>query len=303
MRNFLGGLQPPHGGESTLREFSEGSGREAIRERFAQERRHRGNPHRGRGPQQQLSRGADGDALALLPLGRGNPRARWRLTLGTVLLVYHRKRGHPRASCVRRTPVNAPGFTARPAIVLATAGNEHHVDPDTGDTALNVLTDILGPVEVIAVARPEARCLSPARVPAAARAQPCTARPGSPLCDGAEMMSFATRRGRPAPVSRTGYPGGSPTRNLPANRRSLRDPAHRRSYRGAGRIRDLHWRLRIPGLPQADPGSRHPPEANGRAAESHRQAIRRSRAPGQGTTQGPGVKDIHRGRFRGRTRE
>lgn len=31
-------------GESTLREFSEGSGREAIRERFAQERRHRGNP-------------------------------------------------------------------------------------------------------------------------------------------------------------------------------------------------------------------------------------------------------------------
>jgi hypothetical protein len=47
--------------------------------------------------------------------------------------------------------VNAPGFTARPAIVLAAAGNEHRVDPDTGDTALNVLTDILGPVEVVAV--------------------------------------------------------------------------------------------------------------------------------------------------------
>ena len=35
--------------------------------------------------------------------------------------------------------------------MLATAGNEHRVDPDTGDTALNVLTDILGAAEVIAV--------------------------------------------------------------------------------------------------------------------------------------------------------
>ena len=48
-------------------------------------------------------------------------------------------------------PVNAPGFTAGPAIVLAAAGNDIHVDPDTGDTTLNVLTDILGPVEVVAV--------------------------------------------------------------------------------------------------------------------------------------------------------
>jgi hypothetical protein len=31
-------------GASTLQEFPEGSGREAIRERFAQERLHRGNP-------------------------------------------------------------------------------------------------------------------------------------------------------------------------------------------------------------------------------------------------------------------
>jgi hypothetical protein len=47
--------------------------------------------------------------------------------------------------------MNAPGFTARPAIVLAAAGNEHRVDPNTGETTLNVLTDILGAVEVIAV--------------------------------------------------------------------------------------------------------------------------------------------------------
>lgn len=31
-------------GENTLREFPEGRGREAVKERFAQERLHRGNP-------------------------------------------------------------------------------------------------------------------------------------------------------------------------------------------------------------------------------------------------------------------
>ena len=67
--------------------------------------------------------------------------------------------------------------------MLATAGNEHHVDPDTGDTALNVLTDILGPVEVIAVGPagsplpvtgPCSRCGSSTTVYGPA---------GSPLCD------------------------------------------------------------------------------------------------------------------------
>ena len=67
--------------------------------------------------------------------------------------------------------------------MLATAENEHRVDPDTGDTALNVLTDILGPVEVIAVGPVDSplpvtghcsRCGSPTIVYGPA---------GSPLCD------------------------------------------------------------------------------------------------------------------------
>jgi hypothetical protein len=43
MRNFLV-VYNRRTGASTLREFPEGSGREAIRERFAQERANRGNP-------------------------------------------------------------------------------------------------------------------------------------------------------------------------------------------------------------------------------------------------------------------
>jgi hypothetical protein len=43
MRNFLV-IYNRRTGASTLQEFPEGSGREAIRERFAQERLHRGNP-------------------------------------------------------------------------------------------------------------------------------------------------------------------------------------------------------------------------------------------------------------------
>jgi hypothetical protein len=43
MRNFLV-VYNRRTGESTLKEFPEGHGREAIRERFTQERAHRGNP-------------------------------------------------------------------------------------------------------------------------------------------------------------------------------------------------------------------------------------------------------------------
>ena len=43
MRNFLV-VYNRRTGESSLREFPEGQGREAIRERFTQERLHRGDP-------------------------------------------------------------------------------------------------------------------------------------------------------------------------------------------------------------------------------------------------------------------
>ena len=40
-----------------------------------------------------------------------------------------------RASCARRTSWNDPSFTASPAIVPATAGNEAHVGSETGNVA------------------------------------------------------------------------------------------------------------------------------------------------------------------------
>ena len=79
-------------------------------------------------------------------------------------------------------PANAPGFTARPAIVLATTGNDTYVGKNTGDRALDLLADVLG-AEVIAigpvesplpVTGPCSRCGSSTTVYGPA---------GSPLCD------------------------------------------------------------------------------------------------------------------------
>ena len=121
-----------------------------------------------------------GRPLAGLPRSRppGIPRAE---TVGPGR-AGHRTPLAPGQLCPAH-PVNAPGVTARSAIVLATAGNEHRVEPDTGDTALNVLTDILGAVEVIAVGPVD----SP--LPVTGHCSSCglsTTRygpAGSPLCD------------------------------------------------------------------------------------------------------------------------
>jgi hypothetical protein len=67
------------------------------------------------------------------------------------------------------------------------------MDPGTADIALTVLTDILGPVEVIATGPPDSPCLSPAAAPAAAHRRPCTDRAE------ARYVTGAGHRGLPEP--------------------------------------------------------------------------------------------------------
>ena len=73
------------------------------------------------------------------------------------------------------------------------------MDPDTGDITLNLLADILGPVEVIAIGPND----SPLPVTGhCSRCGTATTRygpVGSPLCDQCRNGSASLRLGEPAP--------------------------------------------------------------------------------------------------------
>jgi hypothetical protein len=79
-------------------------------------------------------------------------------------------------------------------------GNEHHVDPDAGDIAVDLLAQVLGPVEVIAIGPPDGP------LPVAGHCSRCGTTTtvygpaGHPLCDQCTASPAAGTAKEPDPA-------------------------------------------------------------------------------------------------------
>jgi hypothetical protein len=82
------------------------------------------------------------------------------------------------------------------------------VGGNSGDIALDLLADILGPVEVIATGPPDSPLPVTGTAPAAVRPRPCTGRPGARCATGAERTALRDPPRPPGTPSRPDAPAG-----------------------------------------------------------------------------------------------